>query len=59
MTVGPMIEQYDFENSGKDNTGLGRWGFMTFRGPEGNTTQMVCEYSPCYTKKQGTNTVYQ
>ena len=29
MTFGPMIEQYDSENSSKGDTGLGRWVVMT------------------------------
>ena len=29
MNFGPMIEQYDLDNSGKDDTGLGRWVVMT------------------------------
>ena len=31
LVYGPLIEQYDFEHSGKDNTGLGRWVVMVFR----------------------------
>ena len=59
MTYGPMIEQYDFENSGKDEMGLGRWCIMTFRGSEGHTTRVFCGYNPCYNNKQGTYTVFQ
>ena len=59
MTFGPMIEQYDSENSSKGDTGLGRWVVIAFRGSEGHTTQLACGYNPFYSKKQRTNTVYQ
>ena len=34
LLFGPLIEQYNFEESGKDNTGLGRWVVMTFQGQD-------------------------
>jgi len=30
LLYGPLINQYDFEASGKDDTGLGRWVVMVF-----------------------------
>ena len=50
MAYGSLIEQYDFEESQKDPTGLGRWVVMAFRGSDGITTRVVCGYNPCYNK---------
>jgi hypothetical protein len=50
---GPLIEQYDFESSCKDPTGLGCWVVMVFRGENGLTTRVVVGYNPCYNNKQG------
>ena len=47
LLYGQLIEQYDFEASGKDDTGLGRWVVMVFRGSEGIVTHMVYGYNPC------------
>ena len=30
LCYGPLIEQYDSKNSGKDDTGLGQWVVMSF-----------------------------
>ena len=59
MTLGPMIEQNNFEHLGKDDMGIGRWVGLSFRGSDGHTTHVVCGYNPFYNKKQGTDTVYQ
>ena len=53
LLYGLLIAQSDFEHSVKDNTGLGRWTVMTFRGFGGITTRVVCGYIPCYQKKAG------
>jgi hypothetical protein len=37
-----LIEQYDGEQSGRDETGLGRWVAMTFRGEGDMVTRVVC-----------------
>ena len=52
MCFGPLIEQYNYEQSGKDYTGLGRWVVMVFRGADGIVTRLVCGYNPCYNKKK-------
>ncbi len=44
MLFGPITEQLDFERSGKDNTGLGRWTVMTLQG-DGVQTRNVCSYT--------------
>lgn len=59
LLYGPLIEQYDFEESGKDGTGLGRWVVMVFRGQGNITTRVVCGYNPCYNKKDHSKTSYQ
>ena len=50
MSFGTIIEQYDFEESQRDPSGLGRWVVMVFRGSNGITTRVVCGYNPCYNK---------
>ena len=38
LLCGGLIDQYDFEASGKDATGLGRWVHMVLRGEDGIKT---------------------
>ena len=52
LLFGPLIQQLDFEHSGKDDTGSGRWYYMKFCGSEGTKTQILCGYNPCYNKKK-------
>ena len=59
MLYGPLIEQYDMDRSGRDETGLGRWVFMTFVGEGGLVTRVVCCYNSCYNKNQVSKTSYQ
>ena len=59
LMYGPLIQHLDMDESGCDDSGLGRWTVMTLKGEEGFTTRIVCAYNPCYNKKQGTGTVYQ
>ena len=59
LCYGPLIEQYDFKNSGKDDTGLGQWVMMVFQGPDGIVTWVVCGYNPCYNKRKQSWTSYQ
>ena len=59
VLFGQLIEQYDFEESGRDETGLGRWVVMTFRGEGGLTTRVISSYNPCYNKNQASKTSYQ
>lgn len=56
---GPLIEQYDFEASGKDDSGLGRWAVMVLRGQDGLTTRIVCGYNPCKSASTATRSSYQ
>ena len=59
LCFGPLIEQYDYEQSGKDDTGLGRWVVMVFQGADGLVTRVVCSYNPCYNNKKQSRTSYQ
>lgn len=59
LLYGETIEQYDFEASGKDDTGLGRWVSMVFRGENGLVTRVVTCYNPCYNSNAGSRTSYQ
>ena len=59
MLYGPLIEQFDFKSSGKDNTGLGRWVYMTLQGGDGIVTQIVCGYNSCNSGKHETRSSYQ
>ena len=59
VLFGQLVDQYDFESSGRDDSGLGRWVVMVFRGEHGVTTRIVCRYNPCYNRKQQSRTSYQ
>ena len=59
LLFGSLIDQYNFEESGKDDTGLGRWVVMTFQGSDGIVTRIVCGYNPCVTNKRAKRLTYQ
>ena len=59
LLYGPLIEQYNFELSGKDDTGLGRRVVMTFQGEEGKKTRVVVAYYSCVTPPKATESSYQ
>ena len=42
LIYGLLVDHYDFEHSGKDDTGLGRWVVMVFQGSEGIKTRIFC-----------------
>ena len=50
LLFGELVQQLDFQQSGCDDTGLGRWSVMTLVGEDGFKTRMVCGYNPCYNK---------
>jgi hypothetical protein len=52
------MEQLDHDQTGKDETGLGRWSVMMLPG-DGVRTRVVCEYNPCYNKNPNSSTTYQ
>ena len=47
LLYGPLVDQYDFEQSGKYDTWLVRWLVMAFQGPEGIKNRIVCGYNLC------------
>ena len=59
LIYGSLLDQYNFEASGKDNTGLGRWVSMVLQGADGIRTRMVCGYNPCHRTKKATRSSYQ
>ena len=59
LLIGSLIQQFDVDHSGKDDTGLGRRCYMTFCESEGIKTRVVCGYNLCYNKKKESNTSYQ
>ena len=59
MLYGPLIEQHDFEASGKDPTGLGRWVSIVLKGGDGIKTRLVCGYNPCASSKKAVRSSYQ
>ena len=59
LLYGGLIDQYDFEASGKDETGLGRWVHMVLQGEDGIRTRFVCGYNPCPSGKRATKSSYQ
>jgi hypothetical protein len=58
MAIGPLTEYIKHNQLGKDETGLGRWAVMTFKGNRGRT-QVICGYNPCYNKSPESSTTYQ
>ena len=45
LPYGPLVDQYNFEQSGKDDTGLGRWVVMISQGSKGIKTRIFCGYN--------------
>ena len=58
LLYGPLLDQYSLEHSGKDDTGLGRWVIMLFKGSEGIENRIVCGYNACYNKKMDSRLSY-
>lgn len=58
MVYGGLNDQYDPDRSGKDESSLGRWTTMCFRGTDGFTTRVVCGYNPCYSGNLANGTSY-
>jgi hypothetical protein len=48
LAFGNVIEYLDHKQPGKDETGLGQWSVMTFKGDNGIQTRIVCSYNPCF-----------
>ncbi len=58
MAFGTVTEYLMHDQPGKDETGLGRWLVMTFKG-DNCLTWVVCGYNPCYNAKPESSTTYQ
>jgi hypothetical protein len=58
LLFGTLTDQLDHEQTGKDQTGLGRWSVMMLKG-DGVTTGVVCGYNPCYNRNPDSSTTYQ
>ncbi len=59
LAFGTVTEYLDYQQLGKDETGLGRWLIMTFKGDNGVQTRVVCGYNPCYHKNPDSGTAYR
>ncbi len=58
LLFGHLTEQLDYNETGKDASGLGRWTVMTLQG-DGMRTRVVCGYNPCGSSKLNSGTTYQ
>ncbi len=58
LLFGHLTEQLDYDETGKDPSGLGRWSVMTLKG-DGVCTRVVCGYNPCGNGKLNSGTTYQ
>ncbi len=45
MAIGPLTKYIEHDQPGKDETGLGWWAVMTFKGDRGKT-RVICGYNP-------------
>ena len=59
LVFGQLVEQYDFAASGRDESGLGRYVVLVFRGSNGIVTRVVCGNCPCASRKKATRSSYQ
>ncbi len=59
IVYGDLVQQFDPEESGWDDLGLGRWTHMKFKGDNNISTRVICGCSPCANKKKDLGTVYQ
>jgi hypothetical protein len=58
MAIGPLMEYIKHDQLGRDETGLGRWSVITFKGDIGRK-RVICGYNPCYNKNPESSTTYQ
>jgi hypothetical protein len=58
IMFGPLTDQLNFNENGKDNTGLRCWSVMTVQG-DGARTRIVCGYNPCGNSKLNSSMTYQ
>ncbi len=58
LLFGTITDQLDHDQTGKDETGLGRWSVMMLKG-DGVMTRVVCGYNPCFNRNPDSSTTYQ
>ncbi len=58
LLFGPTVQYFTATESGKDETGLGRWSVITLSGNDGFNTRIICRYNPCGNSWLDTGTVY-
>jgi hypothetical protein len=58
LAFGAITEFVDHDQLGKDESGLGGWSVMTFKGEHGRT-RVVCGYNPCFNKTPESSATYQ
>ena len=58
IMFGHLTDYIKSDESGKDETGLGRWVVMTLEG-QGVKTRIICGYNPCGNNKPNSSTTYQ
>ena len=46
MSYGNLLQQFDPEESGRGDLGLGCWTYMRFVGDDRIVTKVICGYSP-------------
>jgi exonuclease III len=59
VAFGEAASLMNRDNSGEDETGLGRWTFFELRGDDGHCTMILVGYCPCPNKKPDNGTSYQ
>jgi hypothetical protein len=59
LSYGNHLQQFDPEESGRNDLGLGRWSYMRFIGNDRIVTRVICGYSSCANKKKDSGMVYQ
>ena len=57
IMFGPLTDQLNFNETGKDDMGLGCWSVMTVQG-DGARTRIVCGYNPCGNNKLNSGKTY-
>jgi hypothetical protein len=58
IMFGPLTDWLNFNENGKDDTGLGCWSVISVQG-DGARTRIVCGYNPCDNSKLNSRTTYQ
>ena len=59
LAFGNLMYQFDGDESGRDELGLGRWNLMISSGSDGVVTYVVCGYNPTANNNVESGTTYQ